>query len=149
MVKLRVGATSANIGPGFDCIGVALNLYNTVSIEESDECVVISRNIKERADENNIFIKSARAVYDMCGKPFYGIRVTQETKIPPARGLGSSSACISAAICGANALLGEPLKKALSTLPRPLRAIPTTRRPASRGDSASAYTTAKGCNTTA
>ncbi|MBQ1334207.1 MAG: homoserine kinase [Clostridia bacterium] len=112
MVKLRVGATSANIGPGFDCIGVALNLYNTVSIEESDECVVISRNIKERADENNIFIKSARAVYDMCGKPFYGIRVTQETKIPPARGLGSSSACISAAICGANALLGEPLKKA-------------------------------------
>ncbi|MBQ3379405.1 MAG: homoserine kinase [Clostridia bacterium] len=110
MVKIRVGATSANIGPGFDCIGVALNLYNTVTIEESDESCVISRNVKERIDENNIFIKSARAVYDICGKPFYGIRVTQETKIPPARGLGSSSACISAAIFGANSILGEPLK---------------------------------------
>ncbi|MBR2742130.1 MAG: homoserine kinase [Clostridia bacterium] len=111
MVQIKAGATSANIGPGFDCIGVALNLYNTVEIEESDDCVVISQNVRERADENNIFIKSARAVYDLCGKPFYGISVRQETKIPPARGLGSSSACIAAAICGANAILGDPLKK--------------------------------------
>lgn len=111
MVKVRVCASSANIGPGFDSIGVALNLYNTVSIEESDVNRVISGSVEERADENNIFVKSARSVYELCGKPFHGISVCQAAKIPPARGLGSSSACIVAAIYGANAILGYPLPK--------------------------------------
>lgn len=111
MVNIRVGATSANIGPGFDSIGVALNLYNTLSFEESDECVVISGDTKETADENNIFIKSVRTVYELCGKPFYGVTIKQKASIPPARGLGSSSACICASVAAANEMLKSPLKR--------------------------------------
>jgi len=111
MVKIRVGATSANIGSGFDSIGIALNLYNTVTIEESDVNRVISGNVEEHTNDNNIFVKSARAVYDLCGVPFKGITVNQTANIPPARGLGSSSACIVAAIYGANSILGDPLPK--------------------------------------
>jgi homoserine kinase len=110
MVKIQVPATSANIGPGFDSLGLALKLYNRVWMQEADG-VHISTTDGTRvwANENNLVYKSAKLIYDLCGKDFYGLEIKQENNIPMTRGLGSSSACIVAGLKGASALLNNPL----------------------------------------
>ncbi|MDR3551673.1 MAG: homoserine kinase, partial [Clostridia bacterium] len=62
-------------------------------------------------DESNLIYKSAKMLYDLCGRPCAGFEIRQENNIPMTRGLGSSSACIVAGLCGANELLGGPLSK--------------------------------------
>lgn len=110
MVKVTVPATSANMGSGFDSIGIALNLYNTISFEESDRLEITDvsgGNVPQ--DESNLIYQCARRVYDICGTTLTGLKITEDCAIPQARGLGSSSACTVAGILGANALLGNPL----------------------------------------
>ena len=98
------------MGPGFDSIGIALNLYNRFSMEECD-CIDISTTGGERIpnDETNLVYQCAKRVYDICGKPMPGLRLIEDCSIPQTRGLGSSSACTVAGLLGANALLGGPL----------------------------------------
>lgn len=110
MITVRVPATSANMGPGFDSIGIALNLYNTFYMEESDS-IEISATHGEHvpSDENNLIYQCAKRVYDICGKPMSGLKLIEDCDIPQTRGLGSSSACTVAGLIGANALLGNPL----------------------------------------
>lgn len=112
MVTVKVPATSANLGSGFDSLGIALSLYNTVEMEESDELDIYSLDgsFVPKNDQNLIY-RTAHHVYELCGKPFKALRLGQCNPIPMARGLGSSSACIAAGITGANALLGNPLKE--------------------------------------
>lgn len=112
MIRLQVPATSANIGPGFDSLGLALRLYNRVWMEESDG-IFISTTDGSRVpeDETNLIYKSAKLLFDICGKKLRGLTIRQENNIPMTRGLGSSSACIVAGLCGANELLGSPLSK--------------------------------------
>ena len=112
MITVKVPATSANLGAGFDSCGVALSLYNTARMEEADGPVISSADgTNTPTDESNLIYQSARRVYEACGKPFRGMKIIQESPIPMARGLGSSSACIVAGILGANALLGDPFSK--------------------------------------
>lgn len=110
MITVRVPATSANMGPGFDSIGIALNLYNTFYMEESDS-IEISATHGEHVpnDESNLIYQCAKRVYDICGKPMSGLKLIEDCDIPQTRGLGSSSACTVAGLIGANALLGNPL----------------------------------------
>ena len=112
MIKVTVPATSANLGAGFDSCGLALGLYNTARMAEADD-VFISSAAGSRIPpgENNLVYRTAKQVYELCGKPFTGLEIVQENPIPMARGLGSSSACIAAGILGANALLGGPLEE--------------------------------------
>ena len=110
MITVTVPATSANMGPGFDSIGIALNLYNKFVMEEAD-CIDISSTNGEDIpnDETNLVYQCAKRVYDICGKPLPGLRLIEDCNIPQTRGLGSSSACTVAGLLGANALLGNPL----------------------------------------
>ena len=55
MVEVRVPATSANMGPGFDCLGVALNLYNRFQIEESEEGLYIDGCEETYRNKNRVF----------------------------------------------------------------------------------------------
>lgn len=110
MITVTVPATSANMGPGFDSIGIALNLYNRFSMEECDHIDISAtggENIPN--DESNLVYQCARRVYDICGKPMHGLRLIEDCSIPQTRGLGSSSACTVAGLLGANAMLGGPL----------------------------------------
>ena len=109
MINIHIPATSANVGAGFDSIGLALSLGNTVSVEEADGCCITSADEQEipKGPENLIY-SSARLLYEHCAKPFRGLRLRQSSPIPIARGLGSSSACIVAGLIGANALLKNP-----------------------------------------
>lgn len=109
MIKIRIPATSANLGAGFDSLGLAVDLYNYVYLEESETTLITSLDDTQvpTGEENLIFV-SAKRVYDLCGKPLSGLRIRQENNIPMTRGLGSSSACIIAGLVGANHLLNRP-----------------------------------------
>ena len=110
MVKVTVPATSANMGSGFDSIGIALNLYNTISFEPADT-IEISDAAGGQVPQgpDNLIYACAKRVYDICGKKLTGIKIVEQCAIPQTRGLGSSSACTVAGLLGANALLGNPL----------------------------------------
>lgn len=112
MINIRIPATSANLGAGFDALGLALTYYNYVEMEESDVIDISSAdNIKIPQDENNLIYISAKDLYNVCGKKLQGLKIVQTNNIPMARGLGSSSACIIAGLVGANTMLGNPLTK--------------------------------------
>lgn len=110
MVKIRIPATSANIGSGFDALGVALNLYNYVYMREADGLTIHSRDGKDiPLDEENLVYKTVKGLYDRCGHTLRGLEIEQLSNIPLARGLGSSSACIIGGLLGANEMMGKPL----------------------------------------
>ena len=134
-VKILVPATSANVGAGFDALGLALSLHNTVTMEEWDKLdIMASDGSLVPTGTSNLIYRSAKAVYEQLGKPIKGLRIRQENPIPMARGLGSSSACIVAGILGANALLGNPLtKRQMLTLATSIEGHPDNVAPAMLG----------------
>lgn len=111
MIKVKVPGTSANIGPGFDALGLALNIYNSFIFEEIDKGLEISGCNKAFANKNNLVYKSMLRTFDKIGYSPKGIRIDMSTDIPISRGLGSSASCILGGVIGANHLAGEPLSK--------------------------------------
>ena len=110
MIRIEVPATSANLGSGFDCLGLALTMYNQVWMEEADGVEIISRDgLSIPVDESNLIYWSAKKLYERCSRRLPGLHIEQQSDIPMARGLGSSSACIVAGLLGANRFLGSPL----------------------------------------
>lgn len=114
MIKIKVPASSANIGPGFDCMGVALNLYNEVTIEEIDakgvEIVVLDDSKRFLpTDERNYVYTAMAEVFREAGVKLGGYRITIDNSVPVTRGLGSSSAGIVSGLAGANFILNNPL----------------------------------------
>lgn len=103
-VTVRVPATSANLGPGFDTLGIALDLYGEVGVSWSDQPARFPAGRGEQ-----IALGAAQAVYQHAGRPRpSGLRVTVGGGIPVGRGLGASAVLRVGAVLGANALLGEP-----------------------------------------
>jgi homoserine kinase len=112
LIKIRIPATSANIGSGFDSLGLALNLYNYIYMEQIDGIEIKSKDHTViPTGENNLVYKTAKHLFEICGKPFTGLHIEQENNIPMTRGLGSSSACIVGGLFGANELMGNPLSQ--------------------------------------
>lgn len=112
MIRIDIPATSANLGSGFDSLGIALTMYNRVWMEEYDGLEITSvDDTPIPTDETNLIYWAAKFLYNECGKTLPGLRIRQENNIPMARGLGSSSACIVAGILGANRMLGTPFSQ--------------------------------------
>lgn len=110
MIRIQVPATSANLGSGFDSLGIALSMYNQVWMEEFDGIAITSKDaVAVPTDQSNLIYWSASYLYKECGRRFPGLKLVQENNIPMTRGLGSSSACIVAGLLGANRFLGNPL----------------------------------------
>ncbi|HBS58319.1 MAG TPA: homoserine kinase, partial [Firmicutes bacterium] len=107
-MKIRVPATSANLGPGFDTLGMAFNLYNTVEMEfrQSGLLIEVEGLGKETipTDESNIIYQSAQKVFRMAGKQVNGLYLKLTNEIPLSRGLGSSAAAIVGGVVAANHL---------------------------------------------
>ncbi|MEV0969763.1 homoserine kinase [Microtetraspora glauca] len=108
-VLVRVPATSANLGPGFDTLGIALDLYDEVEAALTGDGVTIEVEGQGEgeldAGEGHLIIKTMRATFDRIGVPQpAGIALRCRNRIPHARGLGSSSAAICAGILAARAL---------------------------------------------
>ena len=113
MYRVKVPATSANMGPGFDCMGVALDIYNTVAAEEIPEGLVIENHGRDAGligkDDSNLIYKAMKTVFEKVGYIPAGLKITSYNEIPVARGLGSSAASTAAGLILANAMTGETL----------------------------------------
>jgi len=107
-VRVRVPATSANLGPGFDALGLALGLYDEVMVRITDsglEVDVAGEGADTVArDESHLVVRAMRAAFDRLGARPPGLELVCANRIPHARGLGSSAAAICAGIVAANAL---------------------------------------------
>lgn len=122
-VSVKVPATTANLGPGFDSLGLALPIYNIVTVEETImpgtgiEINIIDETqeqdiISIPTDENNIVYKAIELLYNSIGQTPSELKITIKTHIPIARGLGSSAAVIVGGLIAANELLGRPADEA-------------------------------------
>lgn len=114
MIEVRIPATTANLGCGFDVLGMALDLYYTVHVRPIKENKYIIRNRGEGEhylpeDDRNLFFKTVKKVSKMKNFPEQGLEVEAFNQIPVCRGLGSSAACIAAAIVTVNELNGRVL----------------------------------------
>ncbi len=119
-VHVRVPATSANLGPGFDALGLALALHNEVSAREDEHVSVRVDGEGARRlarNQDNVVARGVRLAFEAAGRPFKGVALTCLNRIPTARGLGSSAAAWVGGLVAGNALLGSPLsREALLTL---------------------------------
>lgn len=121
-VTVKVPASSANIGPGFDCLGIALPIYNTITIEETvlpGTGIEINLMSEEESidemvfdsipkDENNIVYKAVEMLYNSIGQEPSELKINIQAQIPITRGLGSSSSIVVGGLLAANKLLGNP-----------------------------------------
>lgn len=106
---VRVPATTANLGPGFDSFGLALTLYNDISLEETESGLEFIGCPNDYANEDNLIFVAYKAAMDAMNIPVKGLKITIDSNIPISRGLGSSAALLTAGAMGANALHGNPL----------------------------------------
>ena len=114
MVHVRVPATSANLGPGFDALGLALALYNEVEARESDGITVDVHG--EGAGRlpttgDNVVARGVQLAYEAAGRPFKGIALRCVNRVPTSRGLGSSAAAWVGGLAAGNALCGGALSR--------------------------------------
>ena len=117
-VIVDVPATTANLGPGFDCLGAALDLNNRFAMRriegggERFELIIEGREGSHlRGGPENLVYRAAQRVWKAAGLEPVALEARVRLAVPPARGLGSSATAIVAGLMGANALVGEPLSK--------------------------------------
>ena len=110
-MKVRVPASSANLGPGFDSFAIALPLLAEFELHPARAWSVSANGDNVPPGEENLFVVAARAVGKVSGANVPPQHVEQRSSIPTSRGLGSSAAAIVGGAVAANALLGEPLDR--------------------------------------
>lgn len=116
-VKVRVPASSANLGPGFDCLGVALKLYNEVELvvggdDKKDFIEIVGEGADTLPrDKRNIVYQAAKVVFNKLRFPIPDFRLNLVNCIPIARGLGSSAAAIVGGLAAANMVCGNKLSE--------------------------------------
>ncbi|WP_371669135.1 homoserine kinase [Streptomyces sp. NBC_00289] len=107
-VRVRVPATSANLGPGFDAFGLSLGLYDDVVVRVADAGLHIDiageGGETLPRDENHLLVRALRTAFDLLGGQPRGLEIVCANRIPHGRGLGSSSAAICAGIVAARAV---------------------------------------------
>lgn len=113
-IKVRIPATTANLGPGFDTLGLALNIFNYIEIDTdtnrlSFEIQGEGANMLA-ANQNNLAYQAVCRVFAEVGKSMIPLKIRQVNEIPLASGLGSSAAAIVGGLQAANLLLNKPLK---------------------------------------
>jgi len=113
---IRVPATAANLGPGFDCLALALDLWNTTTFILEGKSIQVtiegegSQDLPR--DASNRIVRAFFEVYQRCGFSLpQGVHILCDNRIPLGSGLGSSAAAILTGIAGANTLLNSPLTK--------------------------------------
>ncbi len=125
-VTVKVPSTTANVGPGFDCFGIALSIYNKITLEElvyPDEGLEMNifpgDSEKDSAimtiptDKSNIVYRVVELLYNYVGQTPPNLRINIEANIPIAKGLGSSASVIVGGVLAANKLLGNPADEAV------------------------------------
>lgn len=111
-ITVKVPASTANLGPAFDSIGMAFQLYTSVTAQRAPETTVrvYGEELKDLpADKSNLIYQVMEKVFSTVGEPMPELSISVESKIPLTRGLGSSASAIVAALLAANRLVESPL----------------------------------------
>ena len=134
-IHVKVPATTANLGPGFDALGLALNLWNEAEFACTSDSS-ISVRVKGEGEKclpknaDNAIAQAALMIYDLAGKSCEGLHIDCINRVPLGSGMGSSSAALLTGMLGANGLLGNPftdeeiLKLAIETEGHPDNVAP-------------------------
>ncbi len=116
-IRVAAPATTANLGPGYDCLGMALDIWNTIEVEplptgETPSVAVSGEGEGElQAGSENLVYRSMEFLYREMGKELPPVSVSCSNEIPLARGLGSSAAAIAGGLVAANTLSGGEFKQ--------------------------------------
>jgi homoserine kinase len=113
-IKIYIPATTANLGPGFDCLGMALDIWNEIDVSLSNELdiSVIGEGAGSiKLDESNLVYTAAQTVFEEIGRSIPPLSIKCFNRIPLARGLGSSAAAIVGGLLAANSLSGDQLSE--------------------------------------
>ena len=111
-LRVTVPATTANLGPGFDALGLALDVWNEAEFTRRDDGQIVVNVTGEGAgvlptDAHNTVAASALRIFELAGERPPGLQIDCRNRIPLSSGLGSSAAAVLTGMLGANALLGE------------------------------------------
>lgn len=110
MIKVKVPATSANLGPGFDALGIAFTLYNAFGFEKADHFETVGFQGRYANPAHNLVCSSYKKVFDELGLKAIPAKVYMlDQNVPTSRGLGSSATCIVAGVLAAKYFLGDKL----------------------------------------
>ena len=112
LVRVKAPATTANLGPGYDCLGLALDVWNTIEVEVPDGGDSVVEVTGEGAGElatgrDNLVYRSMEFLFKDAGQEMPPLRIKCENAIPLARGMGSSAAAIAGGLVAANAMCSE------------------------------------------
>lgn len=110
MIRISVPATSANLGIGYDTLGMAVSLYSHFTFERADELAITGCPEEFRNANNLVYVSLVDALAEWGEEPF-GVSIDIQTEVPVARGLGSSSTCVVAGIMAAAALTGHTVTR--------------------------------------
>lgn len=113
-LRVRVPATTANLGPGFDCLGLALDWWNTITVEPIErglevECLCEAAELP--CDDRNLVVRAMRAVFRRVHRTVPPLHLEIDCDVPVGRGLGSSASAIVGGVVAANAWLGNPFSR--------------------------------------
>jgi homoserine kinase len=114
-VSVKVPATTANLGAGFDCIGAALSLYNQFTFTLAEGLQITAQGAEADRVElgsQNLAYQAFVKVFDRLQRPVPGIKLEIDLEVPLARGLGSSATAIVGGLLGGNGIAGFPLSPA-------------------------------------
>ena len=112
-ITVRVPATSANLGAGFDCLGLALDVFASITVTFSDAEQPPTEDVGEK-----MVLTAIRQTYVRLGKPVPGVRAHYSVAIPLGRGMGASAVARVAGVLAANEFEGRPLTKASASTSR-------------------------------
>ena len=142
MVNVRVPATSANVGCGFDSLGIALTLYTTFGFERLDKGVEFVGFEERFSNKDNLVYQTLLTTLKKLNKTISGVRISIKNDVPICRGLGSSSTCVVAGIYGAYLLTDTPVdKQEIFTIANEIEGHPDNVSPAIFGSLSSSCTT--------
>jgi homoserine kinase len=113
-ITVRVPATTANIGPGFDCLGAALTLYNEFTFTPAAHLQIQvtgagAETIALQSPAENLLYVAFAKLFEQIRQPVLPVHIAIQMNVPLARGLGSSATAIVGGLVGANELAGKPL----------------------------------------
>ncbi len=142
MVNVRVPATSANVGCGFDSLGIALTLYTTFEFEKLEKGIEFVGFEERFSNEDNLVYQTLLTTLKKLNKTISGVRISIKNDVPICRGLGSSSTCVVAGIYGAYLLTDTPIdKQEIFTIANEIEGHPDNVSPAIFGSLSSSCTT--------
>ena len=110
MIRIKVPATSANLGPGFDVLGIAFTLYNAFKFEESERFYMVGFEKRYSNPKYNLVCRSYCKVFEYLNISPIPVKIYMDVQeVPTSRGLGSSATCIVAGVMAAKYYLGEKI----------------------------------------